>query len=253
MAVINGTEIDLMPTKGMRDEARKYRKWKAEGRAGGTDVAARRATQILSGDELSPKTVIDMAAWHARHAVDKEAEGYRPNEDGYPSPGRVASAAWGGSAGESFSRSKSARIKELRNNDAMPKTKRTSKRAEPDELSVGDSVQWNASGGTARGVIDSIERDGTINVPDSDFEITGTEDDPAALITVYREVDGDFEATDVKVGHKFSTLTKINSLRSVTTVLKRSGETSFQKKTKTHTNLVLVLSTLLKDHLELKY
>ena len=43
-------------------------------------------------------------------------------------------------------------------------------------------------------------------------------------------MDGDFEATDVKVGHKFSTLTKINSLRSVTKVLKRSGETSFSAK-----------------------
>ena len=112
----------------------------------------------------------------------------------------------------------------------MPKTKRAAKLAEPDELSVGDSVQWNASGGTARGVIDSIERDGTINVPNSDFEITGTEDDPAALITVYRENDGEYEATDVKVGHKFSTLTKIDTLRSVTKVLKRSGETSFSEK-----------------------
>ena len=230
MAVINGTEIDLMPTAGMREEAQRYRDWKSEGEGGGTEVAARRATQILSGNELSPDVVIAMSAWFARHSVDKEAEGFRPGEDGYPSNGRVAWAAWGGDAGKSFSDAKSARIKELRNNDAMPKTKRAAKRAEPDELSVGDSVRWNASGGTARGVIDSIERDGTINVPDSDFEITGTEEDPAALITVYREVDGDFEATDVKVGHKFSTLTKINSLRSVTTVLKRSGETSFSEK-----------------------
>ena len=230
MAVINGTEIDLMPTKGMRDEAQRYRDWKSEGEGGGTEVAARRATQILSGNELSPDVVIAMSAWFARHEVDKQGEGFTPDEDGYPSNGRVAWAAWGGDAGKSFSDAKSARIKELRNNDAMPKTKRTSKRAEPDELSVGDSVQWNASGGTAIGVIDSIERDGTINVPDSDFEITGTEDDPAALITVYRENDGEYEATDVKVGHKFSTLTKIDTLRSVTKVLKRSGETSFSEK-----------------------
>jgi len=230
MAVINGTEIDLMPTAGMREEAQRFKDWRAEGKKGGTEVAVRRANQILSGNELSPQVVIEMSAWHARHAVDQEAEGYRPGEKGYPSKGRVSAAAWGGAAGKSFSDSKSARIKQLRNNDAMPKTKRTAKRAEPDELSVGDSVRWNASGGIARGVIDSIERDGIINVPDSEFEITGTEDDPAALITVYREVDGDFEATDVKVGHKFSTLTKINSLRSVTTVLKRSGETSFSEK-----------------------
>ena len=230
MAVINGTEIDLMPTAGMREEAQRYRDWKSEGEAGGTEVARRRATQILSGNELSPQVVIEMSAWHARHAVDQEAEGYRPGEKGYPSPGRVSAAAWGGSAGKSFSDAKSARIKELRNNDAMPKTKRTVKRAEPDALSVGDYVRWNASGGTARGQIDRIVRDGTINVPDSSFEITGTEDDPAALITVFRENDGEYEATDVQVGHKFSTLTKIDTLRSVTKVLKRSGETSFSEK-----------------------
>ena len=231
MAVINGTEIDLMPTAGMREEAQRYRDWKSEGEGGGTEVAARRATQILSGNELSPDVVIQMSAWFARHEVDKQGEGFSPGEDGYPSNGRVAWAAWGGDAGKSFSDSKSARIKELRNNDAMPKTKRAkAKRAEPDELSVGDSVRWNASGGVARGVIDSIERDGTINVPDSSFEITGTEDDPAALITVFRENDGEYEATDVQVGHKFSTLTKIDSLRSVTKVLKRSGETSFSEK-----------------------
>ena len=231
MAVINGTEINLMPTKGMREAAERYREFKKEGKKGGTEVAARRATQILSGNELSADVVIQMAAWFARHEVDKKAEGFRPGEDGYPSPGKVANLAWGGSAGESFSKAKSARIKELRNNDAMPKTKRAkAKRAEPDELSVGDYVRWNASGGIARGQIDSIERDGTINVPDSSFEITGTEDDPAALISVFREDDGEYEKTDVQVGHKFSTLTKIDSLRSVTKVLKRSGETSFSAK-----------------------
>ena len=124
MAVINGTEIDLMPKAGMREEAQRYRDWKAEGEGGGTEVARRRATQILSGNELTPDVVIQMSAWFARHEVDKDAEGFRPGEDGYPSNGRVAWAAWGGDAGKSFSDAKSARIKELRNNDAMPKTKR---------------------------------------------------------------------------------------------------------------------------------
>ena len=72
MAVINGTEIDLMPTKGMREAAQKYRDFKKEGKKGGTEVAARRATQILSGNELSPDVVIAMAAWFARHEVDKK-------------------------------------------------------------------------------------------------------------------------------------------------------------------------------------
>lgn len=86
-------------------------------------------------------------------------------------------------------------------------------RAGPNDLEIGDFVSWNNPGGRARGQIERIERDGEINVPDSDFTITGTEDDPAALIILFRETDEGYEATDRKVAHKFSTLTKINDLR----------------------------------------
>jgi HK97 family phage major capsid protein/HK97 family phage prohead protease len=119
MANVNGTEIDLMPTDGMRTEAERYRGWKADGEQGGTEVAATRASQILSGDELSPETVITMAAWFARHEVDKQGEGFSPDEDGYPSPGRVAWAAWGGDAGQIWSGAKADRIKALQDRSAM--------------------------------------------------------------------------------------------------------------------------------------
>lgn len=86
-------------------------------------------------------------------------------------------------------------------------------RAAPDELEVGDYVEWDSSGGMARGRITRIVRDGQINVPDSDFVINGDEEDPAALIRVYREnSEGEYEATDTLVGHRFSTLTKIEPL-----------------------------------------
>jgi hypothetical protein len=94
--------MPAMPTEGMREEARRYRAWKEEGHEGGTEVAARRASQILSGDELSDETIVTMSAWFARHEVDKEAEGFSSGEEGYPSPGRVAWAAWGGDAGKSW-------------------------------------------------------------------------------------------------------------------------------------------------------
>ena len=136
MANINGTEIDLMPTDGMRTEAERYRGWKADGEPGGTEVAATRASQILSGDELSPETVITMAAWFARHEVDKQGEGFSPDEDGYPSPGRVAWAAWGGDAGQVWSAAKADRIKALEENRAM-----AADRAEPNELSDEASVE----------------------------------------------------------------------------------------------------------------
>lgn len=81
-----------------------------------------------------------------------------------------------------------------------------------ENVSVGDFVSWQSSGGTARGKIERIERDGIINIPDSSFTVEGTNDDPAALIRIYKEQDDGFIATDRLVGHKFSTLTKINDL-----------------------------------------
>jgi len=91
---------------------------------------------------------------------------------------------------------------------------RSEARAEPGTLSVGDFVSWNSSGGRARGQIERIVTEGSINVPDSDFVISGDEDDPAALIQVYRPVEGGWNATDTRVGHKFSTLRKIDPLPS---------------------------------------
>jgi HK97 family phage prohead protease len=94
---------------------------------------------------------------------------------------------------------------------------RDEERAEPGELSVGDFVEWDSSGGMARGQITRIVTDGEINVPDSDFTINGSEDDPAALIRVWRESENDegmmeWNPTDRLVGHRFSTLTLIDPL-----------------------------------------
>ena len=72
MATINGTEINLMPTEGMRNAARRYREFKKQGRKGGTEVAARRATQILSGNELSPDVVIEMT-YAPKHSCGSSA------------------------------------------------------------------------------------------------------------------------------------------------------------------------------------
>ena len=294
MANVNGTEIDLMPTDGMRTEAQRYRDWKAEDEQGGTEVAATRASQILSGDELSPDTVITMAAWFARHEVDKQGEGFNPDEDGYPSPGRVAWAAWGGDAGQTWSNAKADRIKALQERSAMEMERpypnehaarlkdpaqydslrrvndeggngvdfiygikegeselqairfRSSvftaaeaqawladhdfdaiefeeatgdgegrSRAAADELTEGDFVRWDSSGGTAQGRIEHIMREGTLGVPGTEFSIDATPEDPAALIRIYSEGDDGWEATETMVGHKFSTLNKIDALRAM--------------------------------------
>jgi hypothetical protein len=76
----------------------------------------------------------------------------------------------------------------------------------------GDRVSWNSSGGTARGKVTKVITSGEEQVPGSSFKITGTPDDPGALIRVYREQDGEYKPTDTIVGHKTKTLTKIPAL-----------------------------------------
>ena len=209
------------PTDGMKTEAQRGLDWRREFGRGGTEVGIARARDISGGKNLSDDTVKRMYSFFSRHEVDKQAEGFSQGEDGYPSNGRIAWALWGGDAGFSWSRRISERLKkeertmqDTHKSDIMPQdiedeTMTDEVRAEPDGLKVGDFVSWGSSGGEAYGKIDSIERDGSINVPDSDFTVNGDADDPAALIEVYREGEDGYEASGQMVGHRFSTLTKV--------------------------------------------
>jgi HK97 family phage prohead protease len=85
-------------------------------------------------------------------------------------------------------------------------------RALPDELEVGDFVSWRASGGRARGRVVRINRNGDLTAPESDFTVTGTPDDPAALIRIYEQTADGWSDTPVLVVHRFTTLTKIDDL-----------------------------------------
>ncbi len=85
-------------------------------------------------------------------------------------------------------------------------------RALPDELEIGDFVSWRASGGRARGRITRIVRDGELTAPESDFTISGTPDDPAAMIRIYEQTEDGWRDTPVLVVHRFTTLTKIEDL-----------------------------------------
>jgi hypothetical protein len=89
---------------GATSAAKRALKWIAEGKAGKgfTDVGRARAAQLARGGSVSREVVGKMRSYFARHEVDKKAEGFRANQDGYPSPGRVAWDAWGGDAGESW-------------------------------------------------------------------------------------------------------------------------------------------------------
>ena len=86
-------------------------------------------------------------------------------------------------------------------------------KAKAGSVKRGDSVSWSSSGGTARGKVTRIITSGEADIPGSSFKITGTKEDPGALIRVYRPSDsGKYKPTDTIVGHKVKTLTKIDPL-----------------------------------------
>lgn len=93
------------PPQGVRDEAARALAWIADGKAGAgfTDTGRARAAQLARGDAVSADTILRMYSFFARHQVDKQGQGFNVGDEGYPSAGRVAWAAWGGDAGFSWS------------------------------------------------------------------------------------------------------------------------------------------------------
>lgn len=92
-------DIDFVPPQGAREEAERGLAWRSEYGRGGTEVGVARARDISNGANLSPETVNRMVSYFARHEVDKQGQGWSPDEDGFPSAGRIAWALWGGDAG----------------------------------------------------------------------------------------------------------------------------------------------------------
>lgn len=94
----------FVPPKAVQEEARRALNWIKEGHAGAnfTDVGRARASQLANGEGVSRQTLARMKSFLARHEVDRKGQGYSVGEAGYPSPGRVAYAAWGGDAAKTW-------------------------------------------------------------------------------------------------------------------------------------------------------
>ena len=90
------------PNDAMVSEARRGLAWREVYGRGGTLVGVARARDIVNRRALSYDTVVRMRSYFARHEVDKQGEGYRQGEPGYPSAGRIAWALWGGDAGRAW-------------------------------------------------------------------------------------------------------------------------------------------------------
>ncbi len=192
------------PTSGMKSAAARAIRWKEQGKAtgAGTPVGWGRARDIVAGRSMSLSVVRRMYSFFSRHEVDKKGKDFYNTSN--PSNGRIMWDAWGGDAGFSWSRAIVNREKDKALFADFGKDYSRHETIMFKGVGVGDMVSWNSSGGTATGKITRIIRNGKYNVPNSDFTVTGTPEDPAAVIRIYR----DGKPTDTLVGHKLSTLRK---------------------------------------------
>lgn len=90
------------PNAGMVAEAERGLAWRDEYGRGGTEIGVARARDIANRRALSLDTVNRMVSYFARHEVDKQGQGWSPDQDGYPSAGRIAWALWGGDPGRTW-------------------------------------------------------------------------------------------------------------------------------------------------------
>jgi len=100
------SDINLIPTDSMASEARRGLDWRKEHNRGGTAIGVARANQLVAKERLSISTVKRMHSFFSRHEVDKQGQGFKVGEDGYPSAGRIAWALWGGDSGQSWAKKK---------------------------------------------------------------------------------------------------------------------------------------------------
>jgi len=214
----------------------------------GTPVGWQRANQLAGRESISDDVLVRTYSFLSRAKVYDQGRFF--DEDGKEICGSVMFAAWGGDEMLRWAKRTIEQMKEDKNERHIksvietddeivitfgkgemvddPETEsKTEKRAEPNELAVGDFVRWNSSGGNAYGRIIQAETDGELEA-DSGFIVTGTPDDPAALIRIYgydSESDAYVERKPVlNVVHKFSTLEKFDAEVRKSSVVKEQRE-----------------------------
>jgi HK97 family phage prohead protease len=82
----------------------------------------------------------------------------------------------------------------------------------PGTLKPGNFVSWKDHGETYQGRIREVVTSGTIDIPGSGVQIAGTFFDPAALVQMYEQVDGEWVEASTFLGLLFSQLSGISAL-----------------------------------------
>ena len=216
-----------------------------EGTDCGTPVGWESARIIANREAVSHDRLPRIYSFLSRAKVyDK---GRFKDEDGKQICGSIMYAAWGGDemltwAKKTYEEMEEKELKRHIKNIEETETEivitfgkgepmeaasyKEDERAEAGELSVGDFVSWDSSGGRSQGVVREITTDGQIE-SDSGFKVNGTAEDPAALISIY-EYDSEESAfverkPPLRVAHLFSTLTKVDGaeVRSLNEVVEQ--------------------------------
>jgi hypothetical protein len=168
-------DIDFSPPETARDEAAKGLAWRSDHGRGGTEVGVARARDISRGANLSPETVRRMSSYFARHEVDKDGAGWTPDQDGFPSAGRIAWALWGGDPGKAW---------------AGKVTQQMDSRDKNAQLTVEETMEL------AEAPLDAVESEQGEKIADLDEEV-GTDDDALRYLLVVEGVEtGDGRVID---------------------------------------------------------
>jgi len=89
-------QVDLSLPDYIRAAAAQGVEYHEEGLSGDGIVPRTVAeARAMARGEISEDKVVRVSAWAARHRPDLDADGARPDEDGYPTPGAVAHLLWG--------------------------------------------------------------------------------------------------------------------------------------------------------------
>ncbi|QDP58512.1 MAG: putative peptidase [Prokaryotic dsDNA virus sp.] len=162
------------------DAACKVLRWIEEhGRdevAGMTQTGLARANQLCNREKISEQTIARMASF-ARHKKNSEIN---PEYKGTPwkDKGYVAWLGWGSDEGINWAQRKLEQIR---------KEKQSAFVENAGGFSIGDYVSWTFAGrgddaDRGRGQITDLRVSGKLKVPGTDFELSPTEERPAALI-----------------------------------------------------------------------
>lgn len=90
--------ISLNVPAAVKAEAKRGLDWRREYGRGGIGPGQVTARMLIS-NTMTIARVRKMRAFLARHEVDKQGEGFKPGQKGFPSAGRIAWALWGGDPG----------------------------------------------------------------------------------------------------------------------------------------------------------